>query len=111
APCMTLTMCSAVDSASTRPCQLYTLLLHRRPLPPSPFVLSAAIALHQHRRAVRRNTESIPTIHARISQNLRKLPFLQDLSVQIDLVNIVEIVIENRFSIARPRWLAKRFAL
>src|SRR6266550_8916543 len=82
-----------------------------RTVPVFTLMLGAAIDIHQQCLAVRRNSKSITTIHARISQNLRELPFLQNVSVQIDLVNIVEIVTENRFSIARPRRLAKRFAL
>src|SRR5689334_10529112 len=55
-------------------------------------MLRAAINIHQQRRAVGRNTKSIAAVHACVSQDLRKLPFLQNLSVEIDLVNVVQIV-------------------
>src|SRR6266480_7909716 len=37
-----------------------------------------------------RNTQSIAAVHARIRQNLRELPFLPNVSVQIDLIKIIQ---------------------
>jgi len=66
-----------------------------RTIPVFALVLRAAIDIHQQRLAVRRNTQSIAAVHARVSQDFRELPFLQNISIEIDLVNIVEIVTKN----------------
>src|SRR5947208_7046350 len=72
-------------------------------------VLRATIDIHQQRLAVRRNTQPIAAVHARVSQDFRELPLPQNLSIQVDLINIVEIVAENRFAISRPFRRTKRF--
>ena len=71
----------------------------------------AAIDIHQQRFAVRRNAQSIAAVHARVGQDFRELPFLQNVSMQIDLINVVQIVAKNRFAIRRPFRCAKRFRL
>ena len=73
-------------------------------------MLSSAIDIHQQRLAIGRNTEPIVAVHAGVGQNFRELPFLQDVSVQIDLVKIFEIVTKNRFAIASPFRRPERFA-
>jgi len=71
----------------------------------------AAIDIHEQRIAVRRNTKSITAVHARVSQDLRELPFFQNVSIEIDVVDVVEIVAENRFAIAGPFWCSERIGL
>src|SRR6266545_5439218 len=98
------TNCFFADDSEFLDCRLRT-------IPVFALVLGAAIDIHQQRLAVRRNTKSIAAVHARISQNLRELPFLQNVSVQIDLVNVVEIVTENGFAVSSPFWFPESFTL
>jgi CRISPR/Cas system-associated endonuclease Cas3-HD len=73
-----------------------------RAIPVFALVLRATVNIHQQRRGVGRNAKSIAAVHACVSQDLRELPFLQNLSVEIDLVNVVQIVTENRFCHRAP---------
>lgn len=65
------------------------------PVPVFTLVFGAAIDIHQQHLAIWRNAQPIVAVHARVGQDFGELPLLQNVSVQIDLVKIVEIVTEN----------------